>query len=76
MVVAYVMVKAHTGDADRIKADIDAVSGVVECSIVAGDVDFIAKVDVDSPAAVKDVAASGIQEIDGVESTQTYIAMD
>ncbi|WP_424017777.1 Lrp/AsnC family transcriptional regulator [Halorientalis pallida] len=76
MVVAYVMVKAHAGDADRIKADIDAVDGVVESSIVAGDVDFIAKVEVDSPAAVKDVAASGIQEIDGVESTQTYIAMD
>ncbi|WP_299266103.1 Lrp/AsnC family transcriptional regulator [Halorientalis sp.] len=76
MVVAYVMVKAHTGDADRIKADIDSVDGVVESSIVAGDVDFIAKVEVDSPAAVKDVAASGIQETDGVESTQTYIAMD
>lgn len=76
MVVAYVMAKAHTGDADRIKADIDAVDGVVESSIVAGDVDFIAKVEVDSPAAVKDVAASGIQDIDGVESTQTYIAMD
>ncbi|RXK51979.1 Lrp/AsnC family transcriptional regulator [Halorientalis pallida] len=76
MVVAYVMVKAHAGDADRIKADIDAVDGVVESSIVAGDVDFIAKVEVDSPAAVKDVAASGIQEIDGIESTQTYIAMD
>ncbi len=70
------MAKAHTGDADRIKADIDAVDGVVESSIVAGDVDFIAKVEVDSPAAVKDVAASGIQDIDGVESTQTYIAMD
>jgi DNA-binding Lrp family transcriptional regulator len=76
MVVAYVMVKAHTGEADRIKADIEAVEGVVEASIVAGDVDFIAKVEVDSPAAVKDVAASNIQSIDGVEDTQTYIAMD
>ncbi|WP_336002450.1 Lrp/AsnC family transcriptional regulator [Halorientalis halophila] len=76
MVVAYVMVKAHTGDADRIRDDISAVDGVVECSIVAGDVDFIAKVEVDSPAAVKDVAATGIQAIDGVENTQTYIAMD
>jgi DNA-binding Lrp family transcriptional regulator len=76
MVVAYVMVKAHSGDADRIKADVEAVEGVLEAHIVAGDVDFIAKVDVDSPAAVKDVAASGVQAIDGVEDTQTYIAMD
>jgi len=76
MVVAYVMVKAHTGEADRIKSDIEAVEGVVEASIVAGDVDFIAKVEVDSPAAVKDVAATGIQGIEGIEDTQTYIAMD
>ncbi|KAA9398960.1 Lrp/AsnC family transcriptional regulator [Haloarcula sp. CBA1130] len=76
MVIAYVMVKAHTGDADRLKADIEAVDGVVEAHIVAGDVDFIAKVNVETPAEVKDVAATHIQEIQGVETTQTYIAMD
>ncbi|KOX94592.1 Lrp/AsnC family transcriptional regulator [Haloarcula rubripromontorii] len=76
MVIAYVMVKAHTGDADRLKADIEGVDGVVEAHIVAGDVDFIAKVNVETPAEVKDVAATHIQEIQGVETTQTYIAMD
>ncbi|GCF13171.1 Lrp/AsnC ligand binding domain-containing protein [Haloarcula sp. S1AR25-5A] len=76
MVIAYVMVKAHTGDADRLKDDIEAVDGVVEAHIVAGDVDFIAKVEVETPAEVKDVAATHIQEIQGVETTQTYIAMD
>jgi DNA-binding Lrp family transcriptional regulator len=76
MVTAYVMVKAHTGEADRLKADIEGVEGIVDVSIVAGDVDLVAKVEVDSPAAVKDVAATGIQGIDGVEDTQTYIAMN
>jgi DNA-binding Lrp family transcriptional regulator len=76
MVTAYVMVKAHTGEADRLKADIEGVEGIVDVSIVAGDVDLVATVEVDSPAAVKDVAATGIQGIDGVEDTQTYIAMD
>ncbi|RLN01834.1 Lrp/AsnC family transcriptional regulator [Haloarcula sp. Atlit-7R] len=76
MVIAYVMVKAHTGDADRLKDDIEAVDGVVEAHIVAGDVDFITKVNVETPAEVKDVAATHIQEIQGVETTQTYIAMD
>ncbi|WP_226023035.1 Lrp/AsnC family transcriptional regulator [Halomicrobium salinisoli] len=76
MVVAYVMVKAHTGDADRLKNEIEAIDGVVEAHIVAGDVDLIAKVEVDSPGEVKDIAATRIQEIDGVEDTQTYIAMD
>jgi DNA-binding Lrp family transcriptional regulator len=76
MVIAYVMVKAHTGDADRLKDEIEAVDGVVEAHIVAGDVDFIAKVNVETPAEVKDVAATHIQDIEGVETTQTYIAMD
>jgi len=76
MVVAYVMVKANSGEADRIRSDIAAIDGVVEVSIVAGDVDFIAKLDVASPAEVKNVAATGIQDIDGVENTQTYVAMD
>ncbi|WP_135304268.1 Lrp/AsnC family transcriptional regulator [Haloarcula amylovorans] len=76
MVTAYVMVKAHTGDADRLKDEIEAIDGVREAHIVAGDVDLIAKVNVDTPAEVKDVAATHIQDIKGVESTQTYIAMD
>ena len=75
MVRAYVMVKAHTGEADRLRQEIETIEGVERAHIVAGDVDLIAIVDVDSPAAVKDVAATHIQKIDGVEDTQTYIAM-
>ncbi len=75
MVRAYVMVKAHTGEADRLRSEIQAIEGVDRAHIVAGDVDLIAVVDVESPAAVKDVAATQIQGVDGVEDTQTYIAM-
>jgi len=76
MVKAYVMVKAYTGEADRLKASMEDIDGVERAHIVAGDVDLIALVDVASPSAVKDVAATQIQSIDGVEDTQTYIAMD
>ncbi|ACV11453.1 transcriptional regulator, AsnC family [Halorhabdus utahensis DSM 12940] len=76
MVTAYVMVKAHTGEADRLKNTIEAIDGVVSAHVVAGDVDLIAKVDVPSPADVKEIAATQIQEIDGIEDTQTYVAMD
>lgn len=75
MVVAYVMVKAYTGEAGRLRDDIEAIDGVVSAHIVAGDVDIIAKIEVDSPAEVKDIAADGIQTLDGVENTHTYIAM-
>jgi len=50
-VTAYILVKASTGEADRVRAAIDGLEGVVETSIVAGDVDFITKVVVESPAA-------------------------
>ncbi|HKL27832.1 MAG TPA: Lrp/AsnC ligand binding domain-containing protein [Natrialbaceae archaeon] len=76
MVTAYVMVKANTGEADRLRTEIGDIDGVLEAFIVAGDVDVIAKVEVDSPAEVKEIAADSIQGIDGVEDTQTYIAMD
>lgn len=76
MVRAYVTVKAHTGEADRIRDDIAAVEGVERAHIVAGDIDLIAVVVVDSPAAVKDVAATHVQNIEGVADTQTYIAME
>ncbi|MFC7135504.1 Lrp/AsnC family transcriptional regulator [Halobaculum litoreum] len=75
MVVAYVMVKAASGDADRIRDGILGLEGVDEVHIVAGDMDFVVKVDVEAPTDVKRVAADGIQGITGVEDTQTYIAM-
>lgn len=76
MVTAYILIKANTGEADRVLDDISAIEGVVDGHIVAGDVDFIAKIDVESPQAVKAVAADEIQAIEGVEDTETYISMD
>lgn len=75
-VTAYVMVKVNTGEVDRVKESLTALDGIVEGHVVAGDVDFVAKVAGDDPGAVKRVVTDGIQSIDGVEGTQTYIAMD
>jgi DNA-binding Lrp family transcriptional regulator len=76
MVVAYVMVKANTSEADRLRNAIGDVDGVVQVHIVAGDMDVIAKVEADDTADVKTIAAKEIGGIDGVESTTTYVAMD
>lgn len=76
MVTAYIMVKANTGEADRLKNEMMALDGVQSAHIVAGDVDFIVKVNVETPALVKNIVADHIQAIDGVEDTQTYISMD
>jgi DNA-binding Lrp family transcriptional regulator len=76
MVRAYVMVKAHTGEADALRDAIEGIDGVEKAYIVAGDVDFIATVNVESTADVKAVAATEIQNLEGIEDTQTYVAMD
>ncbi|WP_266078599.1 Lrp/AsnC family transcriptional regulator [Haladaptatus caseinilyticus] len=76
MVAAYIMVKANTGEADRLKNTILDIEGVQDAHIVAGDVDLIVKVQVENPAEVKTISADGIQGIQGVEDTQTYISMD
>ena len=76
MVTAFVMIKANTGEADRLRDTIEGIEGVESAHIVAGDVDIIAKARVDTPAAVKEIAATGIQGVRGIEDTQTYIAMD
>lgn len=75
MVIAYVLVKANTGEADRLLNDVSAVDGVADAHVVAGDVDLIAKIDVDAPTDVKRIVANNLQSIDGVEDTETYISM-
>jgi DNA-binding Lrp family transcriptional regulator len=76
VVVAYVLVEASTGEADRIAAAMRDVDGVESVHVVAGDVDFVVRVAVDSPAAVRAAVVSAIAGIDGVENTRTYLAMD
>lgn len=76
MVTAYIFVKANTPEADRLLSEIQAIDGVVDAHIVAGDVDIIAKVSVEGPAAVKEITTDGIGTISGVERTRTYVAMD
>ena len=75
MVTAYILVKANTGEADRLLNAVSDLDGVVDAHLVAGDVDLIARVEVDSPADVKEIAANGIQNTSGVEDTETYISM-
>lgn len=76
MVTAYVMVKSIIGEVDDIRDAIKAIDGVVDAHIVAGDVDVIAKLAVESPDAIKDLVADHVHGIDGIDSTTTYIAMD
>ncbi|WP_227380697.1 Lrp/AsnC family transcriptional regulator [Haladaptatus halobius] len=76
MVIAYVLIKANVPTVDQIRDTITELDGVEEAHIVAGDVDIIAKVVVETPAAVREIVTSGVLTIDGVENTYSYIAME
>ena len=76
MVTAYVLIKVNTSDVDRLLDDISSIENIQDAHIVAGDVDVIAKIDVESPEDVKEIVADQIQSLDGVENTETYISME
>ncbi|WP_458188857.1 Lrp/AsnC family transcriptional regulator [Haladaptatus sp. NG-WS-4] len=76
MVIAYVLIKANVPSVEVIRDTITELDGVTAANIVAGDVDIIAKVAVDTPADVRQIVASGILTINGVENTHTYMAME
>lgn len=76
MVIAYVLIKANVLTVDQIRDMITELAGVEEAHIIAGDVDIIAKVVVETPAAVREIVASGVLTIDGVENTYSYISME
>lgn len=76
MVVAYVLLTATTGEAERVRDEIAAIDGVDRVHVVAGDVDFIARVVVDTPAAIRAAVVTEMQAIDGIADTRTYLSMD
>jgi DNA-binding Lrp family transcriptional regulator len=61
---------------DRLLDDISSIENIQDAHIVAGDVDVIAKIEVESPEDVKGIVADQIQGLDGVENTETYISME
>ncbi len=58
MVHAFIMVKTGAGESEQLLGPIRDFETVTEAHIVAGAYDIIAKVEVDSPADVKDIAVA------------------
>jgi DNA-binding Lrp family transcriptional regulator len=76
MVHAFIMVKTGAGESEKLLDPVRGVEAVTEAHIVAGAYDIIAEVDADAVYEVLQAASSGIQGLDGVTDTKTYIAMD
>jgi DNA-binding Lrp family transcriptional regulator len=76
MVHAFVMVKTGAGESEPMVEPVRELALVTEAHIVAGAYDIIAEVDADEVYEVLKTASSGIQGLEGVTDTKTYIAMD
>jgi AsnC family. len=74
-VIAYVLVDASSGRVDHLTAAMEGAHQAVEwVRVVAGDVDYIVKVDVAEAATIHEVTA-GLLAIDDIDDTLTYVAM-
>lgn len=75
MVKAFVFVEVATGSAIDVVAAADAVEGVTEAHVVAGDYDVVVEMESDEVTDLYPIVSGEIRTIEDVESTRTYISM-
>ncbi|WP_436347257.1 Lrp/AsnC ligand binding domain-containing protein [Natronorubrum sp. FCH18a] len=76
MVHAFIMVKTAAGKSEGLLESIRDVESVSDAHIVAGTYDIIAEIDAPEVYNVLEAVSSGVQSLEGVTDTKTYIAMD
>ncbi|WP_224268137.1 Lrp/AsnC ligand binding domain-containing protein [Haloprofundus salinisoli] len=76
MVHAFIMVKTGAGESEQLVAPIRELERVTEAHIVAGAHDVIVEVDAEEVYDVLKTASSGIQGLQGVTDTKTYISLE
>ncbi|WP_440766158.1 Lrp/AsnC ligand binding domain-containing protein [Natronorubrum sp. DTA7] len=76
MVHAFIMIKTAAGKSEGLLESIRDVESVSDAHIVAGTYDIIAEIDAPEVYNVLEAVSSGVQALEGVTDTKTYIAMD
>ncbi len=76
MVHAFAMVKTGTGKSETLLSDIRSLESVDDAHIVAGEFDIIVEVDAPEVYDVFRAVSTGIQKMEGVTDTRTYIGLD
>jgi DNA-binding Lrp family transcriptional regulator len=76
MVHAFIMVKTGAGESEQLLEPVRGLERVTEAHIVAGAYDIIAEVDAAEVYDIMKTASSGIQGLQGVTDTKTYISLD
>jgi DNA-binding Lrp family transcriptional regulator len=76
MVHAFIMITSGAGESEQLLGPIRALDGVSEAHIVAGAYDIIVEADGEEVYDIFQTATGGIQGLQGVTETKTYIALD
>lgn len=70
----YILVRAHAGKMWIVRSLIDKIEGINDVHVITGPYDLVADADLQSTAYLKELLDK-IHEIDGVISTETWIAI-
>jgi DNA-binding Lrp family transcriptional regulator len=70
------MVKTTAGKSAALQADIDAIEGVEEAHVVAGQYDIIVEAAGEEVYDVIHSVATDVRDLDGVVDTRTYICLE
>ena len=72
---AFVLIKLPAKQIETVLEDLRAIAGIVEASVIYGETDVIAKVDVASQAELDHLVFRQLQAMPAVESTRTFIVV-
>lgn len=76
MVRAFIMAKTSAGKSAELQDAIEAIDGVEEAHVVAGQYDIIVEAVGEEVYAVIHTVATEIRDLEGVLDTRTYICLE
>ncbi|KXA89369.1 hypothetical protein AKJ57_05380 [candidate division MSBL1 archaeon SCGC-AAA259A05] len=76
MVEAFIFITAEVGKVRDAINDIKELENVKEAHVVTGPYDIIANINVEEMSKIRDIVEKKIQQIDGIASTNTAIAVE
>ncbi|PSP40638.1 ArsR family transcriptional regulator [Halobacteriales archaeon QH_6_64_20] len=76
MVHSFVMIETAPGDTESVLDSVAALAGVEEAHVVAGDYDVVVEVEGEDVQESIRTVSTDIRELEGVDDTRTYIALE
>ena len=76
MSICYVLISVTPGTERKVYNKISKISDIIECHIVSGEYDIIAKLKVDDIEKLPNIVTTKIRSIEGVKDTRTLNGLE